>query len=94
MHEPWSRLRAGVVGVELSDISWTVGSPHTGWVTLSQEDWHRINNVLAITYFCLLATYLTATENRDIATALRYIAFSAISMAQVKDDFWMKRSQV
>jgi len=60
---------------------------------LTQDEWHRINNVMAITYVALLSVYIMNTENADWNTLLRYNAFACVTIAQVKDGFWMDNSQ-
>eukprot|EP00938_MAST-03A_sp_MAST-3A-sp1_P000729 g729.t1 len=60
---------------------------------LSKDDWHRINNVMAITYCALLAIYLMCNESDDANTVLRYAAFALVTVAQVRDNFWMEQSQ-
>ena len=50
---------------------------------LSKDDWHRINNVMAITYCALLAIYLMCNESDDANTVLRYAAFALVTVAQV-----------
>ena len=50
---------------------------------LSKDNWHRINNVMAITYCALLAIYLMCNESDDANTVLRYAAFALVTVAQV-----------
>jgi len=60
---------------------------------LTQDEWHRINNVMGITYCALLAVYLMCNTSNDWNTLLRYNAFASVTVAQVRDGFWMERSQ-
>ena len=60
---------------------------------LTKDEWHKINNVMAITYCALLAVYLMCNSSNDWNTLLRYNAFGCVTIAQVRDGFWMERSQ-
>jgi len=60
---------------------------------LNMDEWHRINNVMAITYIALLSVYIMNNESADWNTLLRYTAFASVTVAQVKDGFWMDNSQ-
>ena len=57
---------------------------------LSKDDWHRINNVMAITYCALLAIYLMCNDSDDANTVLRYAAFALVTVAQVCDVLFVR----
>merc|ERR1719356_2264537 len=69
-------------------------SHENSWsLLLAEEDWHKINNVFATTYVCLLFIHLAHINDGEVNIVLRYIAFSLVGMAQVNDGFWMEKSQ-
>lgn len=60
---------------------------------IEEEEWHRISNVSATTYVCLLAIHLAHFKDPDTNIILRYVAASLVLLAQVKDGFWMQKTQ-
>merc|ERR1712216_1051970 len=53
----------------------------------------RISNVASTTYICLLAIHLACIESPDVNILLRYAAASLVTLAQIKDGFWMQQTQ-
>ena len=50
--------------------------------------WHALNNILTTTYFLLLLIHLQANSNPNVDIVLRYIAFTSVWIAQIKDEYW------
>ena len=57
-------------------------------VFLTELQWHGLNNILTTTYFLLLLIHLQANSNPTIDIVLRYAAFTAVWIAQIKDEYW------
>uniref|UniRef100_A0A7S3F9H8 Uncharacterized protein n=1 Tax=Haptolina ericina TaxID=156174 RepID=A0A7S3F9H8_9EUKA len=57
-------------------------------VFLSELQWHALNNILTTTYFLLLLIHLQANTNPTVDIVLRYAAFTAVWIAQIKDEYW------
>ena len=57
-------------------------------VFLTELQWHGLNNILTTTYFLLLLIHLQANSNPTVDIVLRYVAFSAVWIAQIKDGYW------
>ena len=57
-------------------------------VFLTELQWHGLNNILTTTYFLLLLIHLQANSNPTVDIVLRYIAFTAVWIAQIKDEYW------
>ena len=57
-------------------------------VFLTELQWHGLNNILTTTYFLLLLIHLQANSNPTVDIVLRYAAFSAVWIAQIKDGYW------
>ena len=55
---------------------------------LSELQWHALNNILTTTYFLLLLIHLQANSNPTVDIVLRYAAFTAVWIAQIKDEYW------
>eukprot|EP01126_Amoeba_proteus_P012583 TRINITY_DN15185_c0_g2_i1.p1 TRINITY_DN15185_c0_g2~~TRINITY_DN15185_c0_g2_i1.p1 ORF type:complete len:212 (+),score=9.52 TRINITY_DN15185_c0_g2_i1:74-709(+) len=60
---------------------------------LPSEHWHELNNIITTTYGCLLAIHMMANENKTVNTLLSYLAFALVWIAQLKDDYWMVKTQ-
>eukprot|EP00730_Choanoeca_flexa_P012511 TRINITY_DN4344_c0_g1_i2.p1 TRINITY_DN4344_c0_g1~~TRINITY_DN4344_c0_g1_i2.p1 ORF type:complete len:223 (+),score=20.01 TRINITY_DN4344_c0_g1_i2:121-789(+) len=60
---------------------------------LSRRDWHELTNVLTITYGLHLAIFLMGNRSESRDHFLRYIAFACVWICQLRDGFWMIRSQ-
>jgi hypothetical protein len=54
-------------------------------VFLTEQQWHGLNNILTTTYFLLLLIHLQANSNPTVDIMLRYAAFTAVWIAQIKD---------
>jgi len=57
-------------------------------VFLTELQWHGLNNILTTTYFLLLLIHLQANSNPTVDIFLRYAAFTAVWIAQIKDEYW------
>jgi hypothetical protein len=57
-------------------------------VFLTELQWHGLNNILTTTYFLLLLIHLQANSNPTVDIVLRYAAFTAVWIAQIKDEYW------
>jgi len=70
------------------------GSAHEkAWsLVIGQEDWHRVSNVFGTTYVCVLLIHLTHIADEDVNLLLRYLAFTFVAAAQIKDGFWMQET--
>jgi len=55
---------------------------------LTELQWHALNNILTTTYFLLLLIHLQANTNPTVDIVLRYAAFTAVWIAQIKDEYW------
>jgi len=55
---------------------------------LTELQWHALNNILTTTYFLLLLIHLQANSNPNVDIVLRYIAFTSVWIAQIKDEYW------
>jgi len=55
---------------------------------LTELQWHALNNILTTTYFLLLLIHLQANTNPTTDIVLRYAAFTAVWIAQIKDEYW------
>ena len=55
---------------------------------LSELQWHALNNILTTTYFLLLLIHLQANSDPTVDIVLRYAAFTAVWIAQIKDEYW------
>lgn len=60
---------------------------------ITEDEWHRISNVASTTYICLLFIHLACIEDAIVNIVLRYSFASAVVLAQVKDAFWMQKTQ-
>eukprot|EP00049_Salpingoeca_infusionum_P016265 m.330433 g.330433 ORF g.330433 m.330433 type:complete len:222 (-) comp16045_c1_seq2:64-729(-) len=60
---------------------------------LSARDWHKLNNVLSITFALHLCIFLMGNRKENIDNGLRYLAFCLVWITQMKDAFWMEKSQ-
>ena len=56
-------------------------------VFLTELQWHGLNNILTTTYFLLLLIHLQANSNPTVDIVLRYAAFTAVWIAQIKDEY-------
>ena len=59
-------------------------------IFLRETEWHKMNNVLAFTYLALLCIHLMSSGNETQNIILRYVAFSTITIGQIKDGFWVQ----
>ncbi|KAJ9453052.1 hypothetical protein DIPPA_54936 [Diplonema papillatum] len=57
-------------------------------ILLTELQWHAMNNIIATTYGMLLLIHLQANHGEDFDMFLRYVAFSAIWIAQEADHYW------
>ena len=55
---------------------------------LTELQWHALNDILTTTYFLLLLIHLQADSNPNVDIVLRYIAFTSVWIAQIKDEYW------
>mmetsp|Transcript_142135 Transcript_142135/g.247710 ORF Transcript_142135/g.247710 Transcript_142135/m.247710 type:complete len:253 (+) Transcript_142135:57-815(+) len=60
---------------------------------ITEDAWHRIVNVASTTYICMLFIHLACVEDAVANIILRYSFASAVVLAQVKDEFWMQKTQ-
>eukprot|EP00937_MAST-01D_sp_MAST-1D-sp2_P001184 g1184.t1 len=72
----------------LSALSYNICNALNVSIFLAETEWHKMNNVLAFTYFALLCIHLMGSDNEDLNIVLRYVAFASIAIGQVKDNFW------
>lgn len=55
---------------------------------LTERQWHGLNNILTTTYVLLLLIHMQCNADPSVDAALRYCAFTAVWIAQLKDDYW------
>ncbi|EDQ89074.1 uncharacterized protein MONBRDRAFT_25649 [Monosiga brevicollis MX1] len=60
---------------------------------LTPRDWHRLTNVLTITYGLHLCIFLMGNRSEARDNFLRYLAFALVWIAQIKDAYWMFQTQ-
>lgn len=60
---------------------------------LSHTQWHGLNNIMSVTLGSFVLIYLMGNRNEMRDHLLRYVSFAAIWLFQIKDGFWMERSQ-
>lgn len=60
---------------------------------LPASEWHKLNNIATVTYGCILCIHLCAFKKRDTSTLLCYAAFALVWIAQLKDEYWMDKTQ-
>eukprot|EP00051_Salpingoeca_urceolata_P007066 m.93823 g.93823 ORF g.93823 m.93823 type:complete len:228 (-) comp15103_c0_seq2:74-757(-) len=61
-------------------------------IFLSEYQWHQLANVLTVTYGVFVVIHL-ANFNEKHSNTLRYIAFAAVWVCQLRDDYWMDETK-
>jgi hypothetical protein len=62
-------------------------------IFLDETTWHEMNNILAPTYFLLMGVHVAHLNDEMVNCALRYAIFASVTLAQLKDGFWMTQTQ-
>lgn len=60
---------------------------------LDDTEWHEMANVTSITYALFLGIFLMGNTQEKTDNMLRYLSFSIIWIAQLKDRYWMEETQ-
>ena len=92
LHVLWERRRhfeifIGVLQI-LSALVYnfgTVSGYRGGNFIIAIDDWHRISDIAAETYACLLCIHITGIRSEDRAHLLRYVAFFCCWVAKLGD---------
>ena len=63
----------------------TVSGYRGGNFIIAIDDWHRISDIAAETYACLLCIHITGIRSEDRAHLLRYVAFFCCWVAKLGD---------
>ena len=74
-------------------MMYNVGDALGAQLFLSPGDWHRLTNVTGLSYGVNLLVYLMRNGDEAVDHLLRYSAFALLWIAQIKDDYWMEKSQ-
>eukprot|EP01064_Diplonema_japonicum_P007853 TRINITY_DN15476_c1_g1_i1.p1 TRINITY_DN15476_c1_g1~~TRINITY_DN15476_c1_g1_i1.p1 ORF type:complete len:211 (+),score=3.97 TRINITY_DN15476_c1_g1_i1:52-684(+) len=57
-------------------------------IVLEEKQWHAMNNIISTTYGLLLLIHMQANRSEGFDMFLRYVAFSAVWIAQERDHYW------